>query len=124
MKTSSFVQERISSLKAGLRTWQDHLERIQGLHDRFQTDLREAMTELDSIQEVIDREDQETEEDRGSPQERLQKCQVGPVLSDKSLISSVAERGLAHPWLGWGPELLKNLEQKWGGVYVHVENGE
>ncbi len=103
----SCSQERISNLKAGLRTWEDHLNRVRGLQEELQREVEEIGQELVEAAKVLDEdehhEQMETEErddddelepekekttaSRGSTmQERLLECQVSLFCNHTQLI--------------------------------------
>eukprot|EP00092_Neocalanus_flemingeri_P025196 GFUD01027327.1.p1 GENE.GFUD01027327.1~~GFUD01027327.1.p1 ORF type:complete len:2646 (+),score=708.19 GFUD01027327.1:241-8178(+) len=48
------IQERISSLRAGLRTWRDHLQRIQRLATECENKEQKASEAMDEPKEILD----------------------------------------------------------------------
>ena len=71
------VQERISSLKAGLRTWQDHLARILSLDGERKEETEAAESTLDSVAA----ETEECERAEVTDRKMLEKCKVSESLS-------------------------------------------
>ena len=70
------LQERISSLKAGLRTWQDHLNRIQALDDRYEQNIEQIRKVLQEIQTPLD------EPVAGTEREMLEQFEATKVSVD------------------------------------------
>ena len=60
------MQTRISNLKAGLKTWEHHLERVQELHADFDAEIREIGEEIRAVESVLEEEDekQSNEQDK------------------------------------------------------------
>jgi chromosome segregation ATPase len=70
------VQERISSLNAGLKTWKDHLERIGKLEDARLCETEDAEAEVNEVAAAVT----ECEMEKKTHDElkaQLEKCQVG-----------------------------------------------
>ncbi len=67
-------------MKAGLRTWEDHLVRIQGLHADFASEMEAAEAELKAVGEALEEDDKDddiTEAPGSTLQEKLLHWQVG-----------------------------------------------
>lgn len=73
-------QERISSLKAGLKTWEDHLVRIQGLRDEFKSEVEGIEKELAEVGQSLDQEEEEEDVKGSTLQDKLLQCQVSQIL--------------------------------------------
>ncbi len=92
----TLLQERISSLKAGLRTWEDHLVRVQGLREEFQRELLEMEQDLEDIGTSM--EDKTVEEAPSRTlQEQLLECQVSQKLTSLFLAPVWAFKDLFPP---------------------------
>ena len=48
------MQERISSLRAGLRTWKDHLHRVQRLASECDEKEEKALQAMEKPKEILD----------------------------------------------------------------------
>lgn len=71
------VKERISNLRAGLKTWRDHLNRISALEAEFdQLDAEVRKEFADSAVSILEREESEEKEPTLTLEERLERCQV------------------------------------------------
>ena len=74
------VTERISSLKAGLRTWQDYLQRILSLDKNHAEEVSAASNILEKIKAVLDEAEKkkyETKETKLKDVEKMRdQCQV------------------------------------------------
>ena len=66
-------QERISSLKAGLKTWLDHLNRLQRLAAEYQTKVAQLSRGVDAADKHL-----ETDRPKGADQvaQDIRICQV------------------------------------------------
>lgn len=74
------VTERISSLKAGLKTWQDYLQRILRLDKDHQEEVKSTGQHLEKVKAVLDEAEKkkyETSETKLKDVERMKaECQV------------------------------------------------
>ena len=77
------VNERISSLKAGLKTWQDHLRRIRGLEDSRLDEIKAAESELKDVAVIVVDCEKETKTHK-EMREQLEWCQVSVLEAKKS----------------------------------------
>ena len=68
------AQERISSLKAGLKTWMDHLERISRLSGQYEELVGEVQTTVGKHEGLVEGE---LPTNCYVVKEEMRKCQVG-----------------------------------------------
>ncbi len=58
-KELNYIQDHISSMRAGLKTWLDHLERIQELERNFDSLFESLASTLDKIDEFLKKSESE-----------------------------------------------------------------
>ena len=71
------AQERISSLKAGLKTWMDHLERISRLSGQYEELVGEVQTTVGKHEGLVEGE---LPTNSYIVKEEMRKCQVCAFL--------------------------------------------
>ncbi len=119
-----FVQERLSNLNAGLRTWEDHLVRIQGLREELRGEIADMQREIREV--GMDIQEEEGEEEGSTLQEKLVKCQVrkleGSVarIVKKSILDcQTGLPGKAHThWARQGCQVMPKKES----IFFAIKN--